>query len=93
MACINGQETNIAQADVDAQRLYLKMAARGQELSFYYSTDGDQYHLAAEHVDTSSLSTEAAGGFVGCCIGMYCTSNGTASDNAADFDCFEYGAY
>ncbi|MGN7761372.1 glycoside hydrolase family 43 protein [Paenibacillus sp. 22594] len=93
VTCINGLETNVAQAEVDAQRLYLKMAARGQELSFYYSTDGEQYHLVTEHVDTRSLSTEVAGGFVGCCIGMYCTSNGTASDNAADFDCFEYSSY
>lgn len=92
VTCINGQESNAAEAGVTGQRLYLKIAAMEQQLSFYYSTDGDHYHLVAEHVDASSLSTEVAGGFVGCCIGMYCTSNGTLSDNVADFDWFEYGS-
>ncbi|MFC9712422.1 hypothetical protein ACFTRD_30310 [Paenibacillus sp. NPDC056933] len=70
--------------------MYIKMAALGQQLSFYYSTDGSQYHLVTEKVDTSSLSTEVAGGFVGCCIGMFSTSNGERSDQVADFDWFEY---
>ena len=61
--------------------------------NFYCSTDGSQYHLVAEQVDTSSLSTEVAGGFVGCCIGMFSSSNGTSSDQVADFDWFEYGSY
>jgi len=92
VTCIDGEEANVAQVDVEAERLYLKIAAMEQQLSFYYSTDADQYHLVTGNVNTSSLSTEVAGGFVGCCIGMYCTSNGTNSENVADFDWFEYGS-
>ncbi|MEF2849056.1 MAG: hypothetical protein U0O38_01860, partial [Agathobacter rectalis] len=29
--------------------------------------------------------TEEAGGFVGCTVGMYASSNGSNSDNYADF--------
>ncbi|WP_433582815.1 glycoside hydrolase family 43 protein [Paenibacillus amylolyticus] len=92
---IDGQDTHIAQIALDDEvsRVYIKMAATGQQLSFYYSTDGSQYHVVAEQVDTSSLSTEVAGGFVGCCIGMFSSSNGTSSDQVADFDWFEYGSY
>lgn len=30
-------------------------------------------------------TTEEAGGFVGCTVGMYASSNGSNSDNYADF--------
>ncbi|MGM0879705.1 MAG: hypothetical protein ACQEXQ_01540 [Bacillota bacterium] len=36
------------------------------------------------------LSTDVAGGFVGAYIGMYATSAGRPSENAAVFNWFEY---
>ncbi|KAJ3197987.1 hypothetical protein HK101_010237 [Irineochytrium annulatum] len=43
-------DTHIAQVALDDEvsRVYIKLAATGQQLNFYYSTDGSQYHLVAE---------------------------------------------
>ena len=41
-------------------------------------------------VDARFLSTETAGGFVGCVIGLYATSLGKQSHNKAHFKWFEY---
>ena len=38
----------------------------------------------------SPLSLPLAGGFTGAYLGMYASSNGTPSNNTADFDWFEY---
>lgn len=40
----------------------------------------------------SSLSTEVAGGFVGCTVGMYASANGEPSDKYAGFASFDYEA-
>ncbi|SCY97571.1 alpha-N-arabinofuranosidase [Paenibacillus polysaccharolyticus] len=95
MTWLGGEESQVGQVVLDGEtpRVYIKMVALGQQLSFYYSTDGSKYHLVAGQVNTTSLSTEVAGGFVGCCIGMFSSSNGKSSDQVADFDWFEYGSY
>jgi alpha-N-arabinofuranosidase len=36
------------------------------------------------------LSSEVAGGYTGVCLGVYATSRGAGSDNAAHFDWFDY---
>ena len=38
----------------------------------------------------ANLSTEVAGGFVGCCVGMYVSSNGSESDTYVTYKSFEY---
>ncbi len=43
-------------------------------------------------IPISALSTEVAGGFVGCTLGMYASANGTPSDKYAEFVSFEYQA-
>ncbi|MNW63625.1 hypothetical protein D3C74_418500 [compost metagenome] len=95
MTWFGGEESQVGQVVLDGEtpRVYIKMVALGQQLSFYYSSDGSKYHLVAGQVNTTSLSTEVAGGFVGCCIGMFSSSNGESSDQVADFDWFEYGSY
>ena len=40
----------------------------------------------------ANLSTEVAGGFVGCCVGMYASSNGAESNQYATFENFKYEA-
>ena len=42
--------------------------------------------------NVANLSTEVAGGFVGCCIGMYASANGAASSQYATFEEFTYEA-
>ena len=48
--------------------------------------------LIVDNIDLLPYSTEEAGGFVGCTIGMYATSNGNIDNemNYADFVWFHY---
>ena len=41
-----------------------------------------------KYVDALAYTTEEAGGFVGCTIGMYASSHGTDSKNYADYVSF-----
>lgn len=88
--CINGKDTFINEIEINCKKLYLKVVGKGQKLDFYYGTDGVSYNVLERDVSSTNLSTEIAGGFVGCTMGMYATSNGEVSDNYADFYWFEY---
>jgi alpha-N-arabinofuranosidase len=88
--CINGTNIFINEVEISARRLYLKIVSKGQKLDFYYGTDGNNYELLKKDVHSTNLSTEVAGGFVGCTIGMYGSSNGENTNNYADFYWFEY---
>lgn len=92
MECKQGKDILISEVEISASRLYLKIVSRGQRLDFYYGTDGNTYKLLKKDVKSINLSTEVAGGFVGCTLGMYGSSNGKMSDNHADFYWFEYKA-
>ncbi len=65
--------------------VHLKVEARGNQYNFLYSEDGESYEALKSGVDATYLSTETAGGFVGCMYGLYATSNGEASTNQATF--------
>lgn len=88
--CENGVYTIVNKVKVEAKRLFFLIKNVGQKLTLYYSMDGSKYILLKENLDTSFLSTEIAGGFVGCTIGMYASSNGKESDNYADFAWLSY---
>ena len=90
IACRDGREEVINKVFLDSSNVALKIISRDNNLDFYYSTDGIKYYLLEEGFDTRYLSTEVAGGFVGCTIGMFATSNGNRSENYADFLWFEY---
>lgn len=83
-------ENRIIQKEFDSNILYLKISAVGQNYSFYYGDSLDNMEVLAENVDGRILSPDIAGGFVGTYIGMFASSNGTESDNIADFDWFDY---
>ena len=85
-----GEETVIAQQQISATCLYLKVEAYGQDYQFYYSTKSEEWLTLSGNVDGRILSSDVAGGFVGAFIGMFAGSNGEASTNYADFDYFEY---
>lgn len=86
----DGDETLIVEQPVHAEKLYLKIEAHGQDYGFYYAVEPDNWQTLIDKVDGRILSTPVAGGFVGAMIGMYASSNGQPSENAADFDYFEY---
>lgn len=50
--------------------------------------NGDRTKLVAEGVSLLPYTTEEAGGFVGCTVGMYASANGKESKNHADFAWF-----
>ena len=88
--CKNGKNSLLKKIYLEAERLFLKIISRNKKLNFYYSDNGIEYSLLEEGIDSSYLSTEITGGFVGCTIGMYATSNKSKSENYADFLWFEY---
>ena len=70
--------------------LALKIESHGNMYSFFYSVTPDRWTLLKDSVDASFLSTQIAGGFVGCVYALYATSLGAPSSNDALFDWFEY---
>ncbi|OXM82796.1 glycoside hydrolase family 43 protein [Paenibacillus rigui] len=85
-----GLELTLAEHELNEAKLYLKVEAIGQAYSFYYGTEPEGWTALFEEADGTLLSTDVAGGFIGAYLGMYASSNGRVSANAADFDWFEY---
>jgi alpha-N-arabinofuranosidase len=85
-----GTDALLAELPIESRRFYFKVEAEGQAYSFYIATEPEAWQPVAEGVDGRILSTPYAGGFVGAYLGMYASSNGQPSTNAADFDWFEY---
>lgn len=86
--CFGGTEEIIRKEETEEGRISLEIRGRGQKADFYYKEAGKERKLLAANVDMTGLSTELAGGFTGCCIGMYASSNGKPSANYADFAWF-----
>jgi xylan 1,4-beta-xylosidase len=85
-----GVESVIGKVRINAGKIFLRVDAYGQDYSFFVANEPERWIAAAEEADGRILSTPVAGGFVGAFIGMYASSQGTGSDNTADFDWFEY---
>jgi xylan 1,4-beta-xylosidase len=56
-------------------------------MAVYYAVGGITACLA-DAVDLRPYSTESAGGFTGCTVGMYSSANGTRSGSEAAFAWF-----
>lgn len=54
---------------------------------------GKDIMLSEKAIDISSLSTEVAGGFVGCTVGIYASSKGTKAKGYGVFKEFEYKSH
>ena len=95
--CDNGDETVLAEQNHEGPAdagVFLRVIAKGQELSFGYGSDGQTYTCLRANADARILSTDVAGGFVGTTIGMYASSNGTeAGERFARFGEFVYNGY
>lgn len=81
-------ELNVS--DMTDKGIYLKVVQNMQNISFSYSFDRKNYICVADNADGRILCTDMAGGFVGTCLGIFATSNGSPSDNYADFDFLSY---
>ncbi|GII76353.1 glycoside hydrolase 43 family protein [Sphaerisporangium rufum] len=86
-----GRDRVLARAEVPAGgRLWLGVAARGQDYQMSYATEPGEWRPLGDPVDGRVLSTPVAGGFIGAYIGLYASSEGGPAGNTADFDWFEY---
>jgi xylan 1,4-beta-xylosidase len=75
----------------DGKPVKLRIVAEGGHYNFYYST-GSSWELLQDKLDAKYLSTKTAGGFIGCLFGMYATSSGEQTINAASFKYLKYSS-
>lgn len=73
----------------------VKDVAEGNNIKLSIIVEGLNTKVAAGdrilgEASVANLSTEVAGGFVGCCIGLYASANGAASDTYVNFTNFTY---
>lgn len=85
----DGKDVILKEEKISAKQVELEIINHGQKADFIYKENGNRV-LFLKEVDMRSLSTEVAGGFTGCTIGMYASSNGKESQTYADFHWFSY---
>ena len=85
----DGRDEILSQSEIRGMRIYLKVEAHGQAYRFYITNQPGCWRPLGNSVDGRILSTPIAGGFTGAYLGMYASSNGSPSQNYADFDWFE----
>lgn len=79
---IDGLEQVVGEVDVPETEMILRLVGEGQKVKGLVTVNGKE-QLVAENVPTHYLSTEVAGGFVGCTLGLYTTA---ASDEPGYID-------
>ena len=70
---IDGLEQVVGEVDVPETEMILRLVGEGQKVKGLVTVNGKE-QLVAENVPTHYLSTEVAGGFVGCTLGLYTTA-------------------
>ena len=85
-----GVETNLFNEPYENLSVELGVFADGQNYGFKFSSGNNKWKTLLTNVDGRTLSRSNAGGFTGTYIGLYTSSNGTTSNNYADFDWFTY---
>ena len=81
---IKGEENVIASTLLHNPSAEIEIKAKNQSASVWLIR-GNNYILVKDDVDLLPYTTEEAGGFVGCTVGMYTSSNGEESKNNCDF--------
>ena len=92
-ACIHGEERILTEKPAGEGRQFFKIRIHcdRQKARIWLFQDGRE-RLIAEDISLLPYTTEEAGGFVGCTIGMYASANGQDSSNYADFAWFVQNA-
>ncbi len=85
-----GERKIVAEHGYSDKKIYLKISARNEDVSFFFAENSEKWITLAENQDIRILSMEIAGGFTGTYIALYATGNGEESTSFADFDWFEY---
>ena len=81
---VKGEEIVSASAEVTSEVVTIELQAKAQKADAYLVENG-KHTLLETGIDLLPYTTEEAGGFVGCTVGMYTSSNGKPSDNHCDF--------
>lgn len=70
-----GRSKVLASTKIDVKNpIQLQVKGEGDNYDFSYSTDGTNFLQLGNTVSGDILSTNVAGGFTGCLIGLYATS-------------------
>jgi alpha-N-arabinofuranosidase len=77
-------------AATDAEKVFLRIDAVGEYYNFYCAFKPNDWIPLKDKVDAKFLSTEVAGGFIGCVFGLYATSSGEETTNSASFKYLRY---
>lgn len=65
----------VASTKIDISKpVRLQVSAKGDDYQFRYSTNGTDFETLGGTVSGDILSTDVAGGFTGCLLGLYATS-------------------
>lgn len=83
--CSDGKEKLQKEIEIVNEEIKLIMKTQNQKVTCFYQTSSGDKIKMVENIDTSILSTEIAGGFVGCTAGVYASSNGKESKNHGKF--------
>ena len=70
--------------------MQLRIQAQGASYNFSFSENGKAWNMLKDKVDGKFVSTQVAGGFIGCLFGMYATSSGQPTTNTASFKYLKY---
>jgi alpha-N-arabinofuranosidase len=71
--------TILASTKIDISKpVHLQVSAKGDDYQFSYSTNGTDFVNLGGTVSGDILSTDVAGGFTGCLLGLYATSANNA---------------
>lgn len=87
IARIGGQERVVGSRKTEEIPRFLEIGCQGHTYHGRFGSDGQSWMEAAREVDGAYLTTEAAGGFVGCLVGPY------AVETKADFDWVDLRGY
>ncbi len=79
-----GVEELLGSAPCNVKELRVRMIQKGQSFTFVAEAVNGEALLAGD-LNTIFLSTELAGGFVGCTVGVYATANGRETEHTAVF--------
>jgi alpha-N-arabinofuranosidase len=86
---LNNKVEEKKHVEVPPGALILKIRATELEYTFWVQTENKDAQKVGTAL-TKNISTEKIGGFIGAFIGMYASGNGSANNNPADFDWFDY---
>lgn len=73
-----------------SKSVLLRIDADGLYYNFHYANSEGKWRPLQEKVDAKFLSTQVAGGFLGCVFGLYATSSGQEGANSASFKFLRY---